>query len=134
MQMPGPRLSLDDRALIQAGVESGLSIRAIGGELGRAPSSISREVRCNRSLRGYHSKWAQHRAIQTARRPKVFKLERHPDLARRIERLLEKKWSPEQIAERLRKEHPHDPRWWVSPETIYHDLYVQARGAPCARS
>ncbi|MDQ5873774.1 MAG: IS30 family transposase [Actinomycetota bacterium] len=127
--MPGPRLSLDDRALIQAGLESKLSIRAIAAELGRAPSSISREVGRNRSLRGYHSKWAQHRATQKARRPKVFKLERHPDLARRIERLLEKKWSPEQIAERLRKEHPHDPRWWVSPEAIYHDLYVQARGA-----
>ena len=127
--MPGPRLSLDDRALIQAGLESKLSIRAIGDELGRAPSTISREITRNRSTRGYHSKWAQHRATRKARRPKVFKLERHPHLSRRIERLLKKKWSPEQIAERLRKEHPDDPRWWVSPEAIYHDLYVQARGA-----
>lgn len=127
--MPGPRLSPDDRALIQAGLESRLSVRAIGIELGRAPSTVSREVRRNRSTRGYHSKWAQHQATQKARRPKVFKLERHPDLARRIERLLKKKWSPEQIAAHLRKEHPDDPRWWVSPEAIYHDLYVQARGA-----
>ena len=127
--MPGPRLSLDNRALIQAGLESKLSIRAIAAELGRAPSTISREIRGNRSLRGYHSKWAQRRAAQKARRPKVFKLERHPHLSRRIERLLQKKWSPEQIAERLRKEHPDDPRWWVSPEAIYHDLYVQSRGA-----
>jgi IS30 family transposase len=41
---------------------------------------------------------------------------------------LTQRWSPEQIAGRLRRLHPHDPRWWVSPETIYQSLYVQGRG------
>ena len=72
--MPGPRLSLEDRALIQAGLESGMSVRTVAGELGRAPSTISREVRRNRSTRGYHCKWAQRRAALKSRRPKVFKL------------------------------------------------------------
>ena len=128
--MPGPRLSLDDRALIQPGLESGLSIRAIGGELGRAQSTISREVRRNRSLRGYHSKWApstgRHRRRAAPRYSSSSAIPASPGASSAC---WEKNWSPEQIAERLRKEHPHDPRWWVSPEAIYHDLYVQARGA-----
>ena len=128
--MPGPRLRRDERDFIQEARRSGASIRAIGAELHRAPSTISRELRRNRPGNwGYSAPVAHGMAKRRARRPKVFKLERQPHLARWVARLLRKKWSPEQIANRLRKEHPHDPRWWVSPEAIYKALYVQGRGA-----
>jgi len=126
--MPGCRLSYDERALIRAGLLSDLSIRAIAHEIGRAPSTVSREVRRNRSLRGYRPRFAHELARQRAKRPKTFKLERHPRLVRKVERLLRQDWSPKQIAERLRMDHPHDPRWWVSQESIYQALYVQGRG------
>ena len=127
--MPGPRLSIGERDLIQAGLRAEMSCRGIAAELGRSPSTVSREIRRNRGLRGYRSCVAHYRAHQRARRPKAFKLERHPELARRVERLLRRRWSPEQVAARLRRDHPDDSRWWVSPEAIYRALYVQARGA-----
>jgi IS30 family transposase len=89
---------------------------------------VSRETRRNRSQRGYRVAFAHALAAHRARRPKAFKLERHPRLARLIERRLRRNWSPEQIAERLRRDHPNDPRWWVSVEAIYKALYVQGRG------
>jgi IS30 family transposase len=127
--MPGPRLSIGERDFIQAGLRADMSCRAIAAELGRAPSTVSREIRRNRGLRGYRSCVAQYRAHERARRPKAFKLERHRELACRVARLLRRRWSPEQIAARLRRDHADDPRWWVSPEAIYRALYVQARGA-----
>ena len=106
-----------------------MSIRQTAAELGRAPSTISRELRRNNCVTGYRARVAHYRATQRARRPKAFKLETHPWLEALIERKLRKKWSPEQVAERLRKDHPDDPRWWVSPEAIYKALYLQGRGA-----
>jgi IS30 family transposase len=127
--MPGPRLSIGERDLIQAGLRAEMSGRDIAAALGRSPSTVSREIKRNRGLRGYRSCVAHYRAHQRARRPKAFKLERNPQLACRVHRLLRRRWSPEQIAARLRRDHPDDPRWWVSPEAIYRALYVQARGA-----
>ncbi|HEY6415590.1 MAG TPA: IS30 family transposase [Acidimicrobiales bacterium] len=128
--MPGKRLALRERRFIEAGRRDGLSLRAIGRELGRAHTTISREIERNRqALNGaYRSVVAEHRTRQRARRPKPFKLSRQRWLARRVERLLVRKWSPEQIAVKLRRDHPDDPRWWVSAEAIYHSLYVQGRG------
>lgn len=128
--MPGPRLSLDEREFIEESRRACVSMRAIAAELGRSTSTVSRELRRNRpGTFGYHAPVAHGMARRRARRPKAFKLERHRDLARWVERLLRKNWSPDQIAKRLRKEHPDDPRWWVSPEAIYGALYVQGRGA-----
>jgi IS30 family transposase len=122
------RLSFEERVEIHRGVKRGDSIREIARGLGRAPSSVSREVNRNRGRGSYHPGFAQHRARDEARRPKVFKLEAHPRLARWIAQRLVKRWSPDQIAGRLRRDHPNDPRWWVSPETIYQSLFVQGRG------
>jgi transposase, IS30 family len=128
VHMPGSRLTYEERELIQAGMRSHMSVRWIASEIGRAPSTVSREIRRNRSQRGYRVGFAHARASQRARRPKAFKLERHRWLARQIARRLRRNWSPEQVAERLRRDHPNDPRWWVSPEAIYKTLYVQGRG------
>jgi IS30 family transposase len=127
--MPGKRLSLVEREFIQAGRRDGLSARQIGAELGRPHTTICREVTRNKTCQNvYRAHVAHHRTRVRARRPKVFKLERHPQLARRVERLLKKKWSPQQISVQFRREHPDDPRWWVSAEAIYASLYVQGRG------
>lgn len=128
--MPGKRLGLEERRFIEVANREGLSLRAIGRELGRPHTTISREIARNRQAGNgaYRAVVAQHRTSVRARRPKVFKLACHPRLARRVERLLVRKWSPEQIAVKLRQDHPDDPRWWVSSESIYKSLYVQGRG------
>jgi IS30 family transposase len=112
------------------GARGVMSLRAIGLELGRPHSTISREIKRNRQAGNGAYRWvvAQYRTEQRAKRPKVFALERHRRLARRVEWLLARKWSPEQIAVRLRQDYPDDPRWWVSAEAMYQSLYVQGRG------
>jgi transposase, IS30 family len=127
--MPGVRLSFEERCEIGRGVRQGRSLRWIAAGLGRPVSTVAREVRRNGGRWGYAAVRAQRRWHRTKRRPKAFKLERHPRLARRVERLLLRRWSPEQVAQRLRRDHPRDPRWWVSAETIYQSIYVQGRGA-----
>lgn len=128
--MPGKRLTLEERRFIEAARREGLSLRAIGRELGRPHTTVSREVDRNRQLGNgaYRYVVAEYRTRRRARRPKPFRLSCHRPLARRVERLLVRKWSPEQIAIQLRQDHPDDPRWWVSAEAIYHSLYVQGRG------
>jgi IS30 family transposase len=123
-------LTGEERRFIEAARREKLSLRAIGRELGRPHTTISREIERNRQggNGAYRFVVAEHRTRVRAKRPKVFKLERHPKLVRKIERLLGRKWSPEQIAVRLRQDHPDDPRWWVSSEAIYRSLYVQGRG------
>ncbi len=126
--MPGCRLSLEERREIYRLRKQGWSVRDVAGALGRAPSTISRELRrdCGRS------RWAPlpaHRAAQRrARRPKPFKLESNGPLAREVTDRMKRNWSPEQIANRLRRDHPDDPRWHVSAESIYASLFVDARG------
>jgi len=129
--MPGKRLSLEEREFIQVARKDNLSFRAIGRELGRPHTTISREVargsgKGNRG--GYRAVVAQHRSRLRARRPKACKLSSHRHLARFVECRLRRGWSPEQIAVELRQRHGDDPRWWVSAEAIYHSLYVQGRG------
>jgi IS30 family transposase len=123
------RLSLAEREEISRALLLGASLRAVARDLGRAPSTISREVARNRGRRRYRAWQADRRAIRRARRPKPAKLARSARLRTEVERLLGLRWSPEQIAQRLRREHPDDREMWVSHETIYQSLFVQSRGA-----
>lgn len=93
-------------------------------------STVSRELRRNTLPgTGYRATSAQVLAFQRASRPKPAKLHTNPMLRARVEADLKKKYSPEQIAGRLRRQFPDDLEMRVSPETIYQSLYVQSRGA-----
>ncbi len=122
------RLSLEDRVEIRIKVEAGWSFRQIAVMLGRATSTISREVAANGGRDRYSPLRAHRRAEQAARRPKPTKLATNQLLRDRVVADLEQLWSPEQIAERLRAAFPEAPEMWVSHETIYQSLFVQGRG------
>jgi IS30 family transposase len=122
------RLSLDDRVQIALGLADGLTLTAIAGGIGKAVSTVSREVNKNGGRRGYRPVAAHRVAEAAARRPKATKLAARTELCGRVVADLERLWSPQQIARRLRDEHPEQPEMWVSHETIYKSLYVQGRG------
>ena len=123
------RLSTSDREEVSRGLVAGDSLRRIAGRLGRAPSTISREVAWSGN-RGQYRAWrAEEEAAQRARRPKPSKLGTNVGLRREVERGLEEKWSPQQISRRLMRDYPDDSGMRVSHETIYKTLFVQARGA-----
>ena len=125
---PSPaRLSMKEREEIRAGLERGETFTAVAGVIGRAVSTVSREVAANGGRNGYRG-WQAHRdAGQRARRPKTPKLA-CARLAALVTEWLQEWWSPEEIARWLRLEFPHDPMMWVSHETIYQSLFVQGRG------
>ncbi len=134
-------LSLAEREEIRVGVELGEPGAAIAERLGRHRSTVWREIRGNGGRAAYRAYAAHTRADEQARRPKPCFIETRPWLWEEVCRLLrEKKWSPEQISRRLRREHPGAPEWWVSHESIYQAIFVQAKGelrkelAACLRS
>jgi IS30 family transposase len=120
-------LSLPEREEISLALRRGDPFSAIGRQLGRSTSTISREVRANGGRGGYRAWRAHDRAFHEARRPKPRKLD-DARLARQVIEWLEDWWSPEEIARRLPIEFPDDPMMRVSHETIYQSLYVQGRG------
>ncbi len=123
------QLSLEDREEIRAGLEAGASFAEISRRIGRCPSTVSREVANNGGRRRYRAVTADGAAYRRALRPKPSKLAENRRLRARVEELLEERWSPQQIAARLRREFPEDPSMQVSHETIYQSLFIQARGA-----
>lgn len=123
------RLSLAEREEIRAGLEAGASCAAIARRIGRCPSTVSREVDNNGARDRYRALTADGAAYRRALRPKPSKLASNRRLRAEVEQLLEERWSPEQIAARLRREFPDDPSMRVSHETIYRSLFVQPRGA-----
>lgn len=130
---PPPRqragsLSLSEREEISRGVAAGESGRQIARRLGRAPSTISRELARNTGADGYRALIAQKNTWRRARRPKVCLLAKHQRLREVVIEKLRHNWSPEQISGYLVKEFVHDKSMRVSPETIYRTLYIQARG------
>jgi len=122
------RLSLEERVEIRLGLERGESFTAIATRIGRAGSTISREVNANGGRDGYQPFRAHERAGVLARRPKPTKLATNPRLCARVVADLEAWWSPEQIARRLRDDFGDDATMTISHETIYQSLYVQGRG------
>lgn len=126
-------LTLSERTVIERARAAGTSMREIARMLGRAPSTISRELkrhgRRTGERRGYHASTAERRAWQAARRPKSAVLATNRALRRVVARKLAAAWSPAQIAGWLRRTYPEDLTMQVSAETIYRSLYVQARGA-----
>jgi len=126
--MPGKRLTEEEREEIALGLASEESYHVIGRRLGRPASTVSREVRRHGGRHRYRGLKAHRRAQRWARRPKQGKLSQNPRLASAVSAGLEQRWSPQQIAARLRMEHPSDPTMQASHETIYKALYVQGRG------
>ena len=124
-------LSIAERMMIADLLREGRSARSIAAELGRSPSTVTREIARNRhpATGAYRPYAAQARAAGRRARPKTTKVAADPRLRDFIQRHLELRWSPEQIARRLRREFPDQPELHVVHETIYQALYVQGRGA-----
>ena len=123
------RLSLPEREEISRGLLAGDSCRVIARHLGRAPSTVSRDVAATGHRERYRAWRADETAHQRAHRPKIAKLIAVPQLRRAVERGLRRRWSPQQIAARLVLDYPDDLEMRVSHETIYQSLFVQGRGA-----
>lgn len=123
------RLSYADRVHIEIGLKQKRSMRAIAVDLERAPSTISREIRLHADRWGrYRAKRAHAVAFEDARRPQERKIDADPVLRERVLADLAKRYSPEEIAGRLRREFGDDPQMSVHPETIYRWIYLQPRG------
>jgi IS30 family transposase len=132
---PAPRcrsrlaLTLAEREEISRAVVAGQSIRSIARSIGRAPSSVSREIKRNGGQDGYRATLADQSAWDRARRPKPCKLAENRRLSNIVASKLQLQWSPEQIAGWLKQTYAGDEEYQVSYETIYRTLYIQARGA-----
>jgi transposase, IS30 family len=110
--------------------EAGLSMRQIAARLARSPSTVSRELARNAAPRtgGYQPERAHRLAWERQRRPRPSKLSQHPVLRARVQQMLDRRYSPEQISGRLKVRFPDDPAMRVSHETIYQSIYVYPRG------
>jgi hypothetical protein len=120
-------LSLVEREEISRGIAAGLSARSIAGRIGRTSSTVSREIGRNGGRQAYRALAADAGAFERARRPKVSKLAANAELAGVVAAKLDEDWSPQQIAEWLRREHPDDAVMRVSHESIYRDVYMPSR-------
>jgi IS30 family transposase len=131
---PAPRqrsrlaLTLSEREEISRGIASDLSLRTIAAQLGRSPSTISRELMRNGGLEHYRANRADEAAWDRAHRLKPCKLAGNALLRRNVATKLKSQWSPEQIAGWLKKAYSGDENNQVSHETIYRSLFIQARG------
>jgi IS30 family transposase len=122
-------LSMAEREEISRGVAAGEPCRQIAARLGRAPSTVSRELARNGGRHHYRAQAADAVAFRRAQRPKPAKLLVEPRLRAVVEAKLALRWSPQQIAGWLPLAYPQDPVMRVSHETIYLSLFVQSRGA-----
>jgi IS30 family transposase len=132
---PAPRrrsklaLTLSEREEISRGLAADQSARSLARLLGRAPSTVSREIHRNGGYDRYRALLADEAAYSRACRPKRCKLARSPRLRRAVVGKFKQDWSPQQIAGWLKQMHPEDESKRVSHETIYRSLFIQSRGA-----
>lgn len=122
-------LSLGHREEISRGICAGCTASQIAARIGKATSTVTREIERNGGWQAYRAVQADQATWQRARRPKACKLQQHPRLCRHVAQGLKQRWSPQQIAQRLVEEFPNDHSMRVSHETIYRTLFVQTRGA-----
>src|ERR1035437_1658240 len=131
---PAPRcrssraLTVTEREEISRGLATGVSCRQMGVRLGRATSTVSREVDRHGGRRWYRAAVADANTWDRALRPQRCRLVQHPALCAPVAEKLEADWSPQQIAGWLKRTHTKDPDMQVSHETIYLSLFVQSRG------
>lgn len=126
------RLTIDEREEISLGLAQGKSRREIAANLGRDPSTVSREILRN-SYTSYAYRYRASRAQSTANRKarlrhKGRKLDANERLKQFVFEHLDKRWTPEQIAKRLKKLYPMDMNMHISHESIYSYLYLWPRG------
>ena len=122
-------LTLSEREEISRGIATGQSLRCIAASLGRAPSTVSREVNRNGGRQPYRANKAEQAARERAHRRKTCKLVKNRALAQLVAKKLTQRWSPQQIAGWLKSTYAGDESYQVSHETIYKTLFIQARGA-----
>jgi IS30 family transposase len=122
-------LTLTEREEISRALVAGKSIRSIAALLGRAPSTISREIKRNGGQGCYRATQADQAAWDRAHRPKRCKLVQNRSLAHIVAGKLRLQWAPQQIAGWLKHTYSCDGTYHVSHETIYRSLFIQARGA-----
>ena len=121
-------LTTIEREEVSRYLAQGRSLRAVSRALGRAPSTISREVARNHGRATYRAATADRQAWRRTRRPKPCRLATRPALRRVVAAKLSLQWSPQQIAGWLQDTFPSDPEMQVSHETIYRSLFIQSRG------
>lgn len=121
-------LTLAEREEISRGLAAQISIRRMAAGIGRAPSTVSREITRHGGLSQYRASQADSRAWDRAQRPKPCRLATHNRLRDFTAAKLALDWSPQQIAGWLEQQFPDDATMWVSHETIYRSLFIQARG------
>ena len=121
-------LRLEEREEISRGIAAGRSLREIARDLGRSPSTVSREIGRNGGRQVYRASRADRRAWNLALRPKPCRLAHHGPLRWRVAQKLALQWSPAQIAGWLKQRFPTDPDMQLSHEAIYRSLFIQTRG------
>lgn len=122
-------LTLSEREDISRGISAGLSMRSMAAQLGRSPSTVSREIARNGGYYDYRASSAEQAAWDRTQRPKRCKLACNKLLSRIVAKKLRLQWSPQQIAGWLQREQPGNEDYHVSHETIYKTLFIQSRGA-----
>jgi IS30 family transposase len=131
-EISGRFLSQDERIEIADLRHVGLSIRQVAARLGRAPSTISRELRRNATAnQGYRPFEAHRRATARRARHHQRRVDTSPELGQVVGELLAQRWSPQQISRQLRRRFPDAAGMWLCHESIYQAVYQP--GSPLSR-